>query len=117
MGAPAWRAVACRGVHAAIADDRETLTMCGRFSLTEQNRERVAEQLGVPADQLTPDSYTARWNIAPTDLRWSVRMKREEPASVTDRWAAATTALLMQLNSEWSFDFEPPYGITRLARP
>lgn len=58
--------------------------MCGRFTLTEANAERVAEALGVPADQLTPDSYTRRFNIAPTDTHWIVRQKREDREALPD---------------------------------
>ena len=52
--------------------------MCGRFTLTDENRERVAAILGFPIDQLIEEDYRPRWNIAPTDPHWIVRMRRED---------------------------------------
>lgn len=64
-----------------------TLTrMCGRFTLTDDNRERVAAMLGVPADQLIEEDYRPRWNIAPTDPHWIVRMKREDREARPAKW-------------------------------
>lgn len=60
--------------------------MCGRFTLTDDNRERVASMLGVPVDQLVEDSYRPRWNIAPTDPHWIVRMQREDREALPARW-------------------------------
>ena len=52
--------------------------MCGRFTLSDANRERIASMLGVPIEQLTEADYRPRWNIAPTDQHWIVRMRHEE---------------------------------------
>ncbi len=60
--------------------------MCGRFTLTDDNRERVASMLGVAVDQLVEDSYRPRWNIAPTDPHWIVRMQREDREALPARW-------------------------------
>ena len=60
--------------------------MCGRFTLTDDNRERVAAMLGVPADQLIEEDYRPRWNIAPTDQHWIVRMPREDREARPAKW-------------------------------
>jgi len=60
--------------------------MCGRFTLTEDNREWVAERLGVPVDQLVEDTYRPRWNIAPTDTHWIVRMQHEDREALPAKW-------------------------------
>jgi putative SOS response-associated peptidase YedK len=60
--------------------------MCGRFTLTDDNRQRVADALGVPVDQLIEEDYRPRWNIAPTDTHWIVRMPHEERELLPARW-------------------------------
>lgn len=60
--------------------------MCGRFTLTDENRERVAAMLGVPPHELIEEDYRPRWNIAPTDPHWIVRMKREDREARPARW-------------------------------
>lgn len=60
--------------------------MCGRFTLTEENAERVAEVLGIPVEQLTPDSYSPRWSIAPSDMHWIDRQKREDREALPAKW-------------------------------
>ena len=60
--------------------------MCGRFTLTEDNREWVAERLGVPVDELVEDTYRPRWNIAPTDQHWIVRMQHEDREALPAKW-------------------------------
>ena len=60
--------------------------MCGHFTLTEDNREWVAERLGVPVDELVEESYRPRWNIAPTDQHWIVRMQHEDREALPAKW-------------------------------
>lgn len=60
--------------------------MCGRFTLTDDNRERVAAMLGVPPEQLIEEDYRPRWNIAPTDSHWIVRMRREDREALPAKW-------------------------------
>lgn len=60
--------------------------MCGRFTLTPDNAEWVADSLGVPRDQLVGGPYRPRWNIAPTDEHWIVRMKAEDREILPANW-------------------------------
>ncbi|MGE0228148.1 MAG: SOS response-associated peptidase [Dehalococcoidia bacterium] len=60
--------------------------MCGRFTLTGGNRERVAAMLGVAADQLIEEDYRPRWNVAPTDSHWIVRIKHEDREALPAKW-------------------------------
>lgn len=57
--------------------------MCGRFTLTH-NAEQLAEELGVPVESLA--DYRPRYNIAPTDAHWIVRMKYEDREVLPARW-------------------------------
>ena len=50
--------------------------MCGRFTLSRQDAIELAEELGVPVESLP--NYRPRYNIAPTDQHWILRMKYEE---------------------------------------
>lgn len=58
--------------------------MCGRFTLTGPDAQALAQELGVPAESLS--SYRPRYNIAPTDDHWIVRMKYEERELLPARW-------------------------------
>lgn len=58
--------------------------MCGRFTLAELDAQRLALELGVPADQLA--DHRPRYNIAPTDEHWIMRMKREDREAVRAKW-------------------------------
>ena len=58
--------------------------MCGRFTLTRREAESLAAELGVPVESL-PD-YRPRYNIAPTDAHWIVRMKYEDRELLPARW-------------------------------
>ena len=49
--------------------------MCGRFTLTRQDRVELARELDVPADQLPESEYRPRYNIAPSSRHWIVRMQ------------------------------------------
>ena len=60
--------------------------MCGRFTLTRQDRISLARELGVPVGQLPEDKYRPRYNIAPTQKHWIVRMEYEERDMLPARW-------------------------------
>jgi putative SOS response-associated peptidase YedK len=65
--------------------------MCGRFTLTYEEKERVARELGVDPDMLTEEDYKARYNIAPTDRHWIVRQRREDREIVPAKWGLVNT--------------------------
>lgn len=46
--------------------------MCGRFTLTIEDRELIAALLGVPLDDVD-ESWQPRWNVAPMQEHWIVR--------------------------------------------
>ncbi|MGE3960947.1 MAG: SOS response-associated peptidase [Dehalococcoidia bacterium] len=52
--------------------------MCGRFSLTPENVEFVAAQLGISPSEVFEEHYIPRWNIAPMQEHWVVTAEREE---------------------------------------
>lgn len=58
--------------------------MCGRFTLTRREAEELAAELGVPVESL-PD-YRPRYNIAPTDQHWIMRVKYEDRELLPARW-------------------------------
>jgi len=58
--------------------------MCGRFTLSYRNAERLALELGVPVESLV--DYRPRYNIAPTDQHWIVRTKYEDRQLLSARW-------------------------------
>jgi len=58
--------------------------MCGRFTLTEERSEQLALALGVEADRFV--DYRPRYNIAPTDPHWIVRVKYEDRELLPARW-------------------------------
>lgn len=58
--------------------------MCGRFTLSRREAEALAAELGVPFEQLA--DYQPRYNIAPTDSHWIVRMKYEDRELLPARW-------------------------------
>jgi putative SOS response-associated peptidase YedK len=60
--------------------------MCGRFTLTYRERERLAEELGVPVEQVPHAEYRPRYNIAPTDPHYIVRMRLEDRELSPARW-------------------------------
>ncbi|HEY7466305.1 MAG TPA: SOS response-associated peptidase [Dehalococcoidia bacterium] len=60
--------------------------MCGRFTLTWKERERLAEELGVPVEEISDTDYKPRYNIAPTDPHWIVRMRLEEREILPAKW-------------------------------
>ena len=60
--------------------------MCGRFTLTYRERERLAYELGVAAEQVPEAEYRPRFNIAPTDPHWIVRLRYEERQVLPAKW-------------------------------
>ncbi|MBK6520565.1 MAG: SOS response-associated peptidase [Polyangiaceae bacterium] len=70
--------------------------MCGRFTLTVPTYEELADALGAAAaDPLAAAAYRPRYNVAPTDPAWIVRMRdgvRELSSSewgLIPRWSKA----------------------------
>jgi putative SOS response-associated peptidase YedK len=60
--------------------------MCGRFTLTWKERERLAEELGVNVEEISDADYKPRYNIAPTDPHWIVRMRLEDREILPAKW-------------------------------
>lgn len=58
--------------------------MCGRFTLTYNDPEELAAELGVAGG--FPPGYRPRYNIAPTDAHWIVRMKHEDREILPAKW-------------------------------
>jgi putative SOS response-associated peptidase YedK len=58
--------------------------MCGRFTLTERDLERLARKLGVPVDALV--NYSARYNIAPMQNHFIVTAEYESRKASVARW-------------------------------
>ncbi|MFN0145829.1 MAG: SOS response-associated peptidase [Dehalococcoidia bacterium] len=63
--------------------------MCGRFTLTYPDHDLLAEELGVPVESLA--SYRPRFNIAPTDEHFILRIKTEAPELLPARWGLVNT--------------------------
>ena len=63
--------------------------MCGRFTLTYPDAHLLAEELGVPVESL-PD-YVPRYNIAPTDEHYVVRIKSESREALRAKWGLVNT--------------------------
>ena len=63
--------------------------MCGRFTLTPDNVDRIAEILGIAPDEVFEESYVPRWNIAPMQAHWVVRLdglEGEERRALPATW-------------------------------
>ena len=60
--------------------------MCGRFTLTYREKERLAEELGVNVEEIDDALYKPRYNIAPTDPHWVVRMRYEDREILPAKW-------------------------------
>jgi len=58
--------------------------MCGRFTLTRQNRRELVQLLGVDEDDLR--DYRPRYNIAPTDPHFIVTSEYERRTARTASW-------------------------------
>jgi putative SOS response-associated peptidase YedK len=62
--------------------------MCGRFTLTESDREVLAERLGVSVAAL--GDYRPRYNIAPLQDHFVVATEYENHKIVPAKWGACT---------------------------
>lgn len=77
--------------------------MCGRFTLSKHEAETLAHELGVPIESLS--NYRPRYNIAPTNNHWIVRIKYEQrellPArwGLVNRWAKDRRRAARQINA------------------
>ncbi|HWO94684.1 MAG TPA: SOS response-associated peptidase [Dehalococcoidia bacterium] len=60
--------------------------MCNRFTLTLADRVFLAAQLGVPVSDIPEEDYRPRYNIAPTDWHWILRVKGEDREVLPARW-------------------------------
>ncbi len=60
--------------------------MCGRFTLTYRERERLALELGVNVEEIAASEYRPRFNIAPTDAHWIVRVRYEDRQPLLAKW-------------------------------
>jgi putative SOS response-associated peptidase YedK len=60
--------------------------MCGRFTLTTSDRHWLAQELGVPIEEIDTERYQPRFNIAPTDQHWLLRLRREDRELLPARW-------------------------------
>jgi putative SOS response-associated peptidase YedK len=65
--------------------------MCGRFTLTYKERRRLADELGVNVVEISDADYKPRYNIAPTDPHWIVRMQYEEREILPAKWGLVNT--------------------------
>jgi len=80
--------------------------MCGRATLTVVDYPTLAESLGVEAKPECAALYKPRWNLAPTDPHWILRLaesgKRElEPArwGLVNEWAKDRSRQAQQINA------------------
>ena len=65
--------------------------MCGRFTLTYQQKQRLAEELGVNVEEINDADYRPRYNVAPTDPHWIVRMQYEDREILSAKWGLVNT--------------------------
>ena len=85
--------------------------MCGRFTLTETDFDTLAQALGVTtaggAEERAARAahYRPRYNVAPTDVHWVLRVKEGQreivPASwgLINRWAKDPSSAFRQINA------------------
>lgn len=58
--------------------------MCGRFTITRRDGNMLAAELGVAADSFV--DYRPRYNVAPTQMHYVVRVKFENREVLPARW-------------------------------
>lgn len=80
--------------------------MCGRFTLTTENAQWIAEQLGVPVAELFEESWKPRWNVAPMQEHWIVRARTAEQRELVratwglvNAWDSDRSAGARQINA------------------
>jgi putative SOS response-associated peptidase YedK len=60
--------------------------MCGRFTLSYREAQRVADELGIPIEQVHGVEFRPRYNIAPTDPHFIFRLHYEERQLLPAKW-------------------------------
>ncbi|MFO0611122.1 MAG: SOS response-associated peptidase [Polyangiaceae bacterium] len=79
--------------------------MCGRFTLVVPSADDLAQALGVEISAETRAAYRPRYNVAPTDPHWVLRMKngvRELMGAsfgLVPRWAKSTADRAKAINA------------------
>jgi putative SOS response-associated peptidase YedK len=63
--------------------------MCGRFTITRRDGNMLAAELGVDADSFV--DYRPRYNVAPTQMHYVVRVKFENREVIPARWGLVNT--------------------------
>ena len=63
--------------------------MCGRFTITRRDGNALAAELGVDADSFV--DYRPRYNVAPTQMHYVVRVKFENREALPARWGLVNT--------------------------
>jgi len=63
--------------------------MCGRFTITRRDGNMLAAELGVDADSFV--DYRPRYNVAPTQMHYIVRVKFENREVLPARWGLVNT--------------------------
>src|SRR5712675_13780 len=63
--------------------------MCGRFTITRRDGNMLAAELGVDADSFV--DYRPRYNVAPTQMHYIVRIKFENREVLPARWGLVNT--------------------------
>ena len=58
--------------------------MCGRFTITRRDGNMLAAELGVASDSFV--DYRPRYNVAPTQMHYVVRIKFENREVIPARW-------------------------------
>lgn len=54
--------------------------------MTYKERQQLADDLGVPVEQIAADEYQPRYNIAPTNSHWIVRAQYEDRLVLPAKW-------------------------------
>lgn len=91
--------------------------MCGRFTLTAENADWIAEQLGVTVAELFEESWKPRWNVAPMQEHWIVRARSAEQRELVratwglvNSWDSNRSAAARQINARSeTLDERPAY--------
>ena len=80
--------------------------MCGRFTLTAENADWIAEQLGVTVAELFEESWKPRWNVAPRQEHWIVRARSAEQRELVratwglvNSWGSDRSTAARQINA------------------
>src|SRR5258708_2509688 len=63
--------------------------MCGRFTIARRDGNMLAAELGVEADSFV--DYRPRYNVAPTQMHYVVRVKFEDREVLPARWGLVNT--------------------------